>query len=119
MEICITILIAVVAHFAQLKNHSELMSYLKLNENMENCKKFIDTNLHDISEGKIEKLSEIRQELIHEGNLVLAEEVNSILSGKYKLSEYSFLLLNSYLKSEKLYKAAMNNKFLPSNRTVC
>lgn len=65
---------------------------------------FISESIQDIRNDSTDKLMEIRIELIHNGELSLAKKLDQAIDEIWRLPEESYILLESYLRSNEFYK---------------
>ncbi|WP_407798199.1 hypothetical protein, partial [Staphylococcus aureus] len=72
------------------------------------CQNFIITIINNMKNGKTEELQHIYKKLMERNEFVLAQEVNTLVSGEITISEESFILLETYFKSEQFYKKLEN-----------
>lgn len=59
--------------------------------------------VYELKTGNIKELTEIHQELIYTGNVELARKVNKLIESACQISEESYILIESYIESEKFY----------------
>lgn len=93
----------------QDKQDDELMSYMNQYLYLPQCQNFIINNVNNIKNGRTEELQQIYKELMQRGELVVAQKVNTLVSGDSIISKESYILLENYFKSEEFYKKLENN----------
>lgn len=88
----------------QSKKEDHLMAYLNTYLFFPQCEKFIINTINELQIGNTTGLEQIYKELMQEGDVTLAQSVDSLVSGKFTVSKESCLLIESYVKSETFYK---------------
>ena len=113
-SIIISVLIAAFAYFDGLKTKKQLLIAINSIEIQRKYQEWISAGIKDFQTKDKKLLKSIQQELIQKGQVDLARKMNDIIDDEYKISQESFILLESYLESDKLYTVIINNSFLPS-----
>ena len=88
----------------QSKKEDHLMAYLNTYLFFPQCEKFIINSVNELQSGNTKGLERIYKELMQQGDVTLAQSVDSLVSGKFTVSKESCMLLESYVKSETFYK---------------
>lgn len=88
----------------QNKKEDNIMGYLNTYLFLPQCEKFIINSVNDLKNGNTEGMEKIYKELMQMGNLELAQTVKHLVSGELAISQESYVLLESYVKSEDFYK---------------
>lgn len=70
---------------------------------LQECPEFVKDNFQELKDGNSDLLLEIHRELIHKGELKLAQKVNSAIYSLIQYPEGTYIILESYLESEKFY----------------
>lgn len=97
------------------QEEDELMDYMNHYLYLPQCRNFIITNVNNIKNGKTEELEQVYKELMQRGKVALAQKVNSLVCGDITISEESYILLETYFKSEDFYKK-LENTLVTLNR---
>ena len=92
----------------QSKKEDHLMAYLNTYLFFPQCEKFIINSVNELQSGNTKALEQIYKELMQQGDITLAQSVDSLLSGKVTVSRESCMLLEAYVKSEIFYKEIEN-----------
>lgn len=108
--ILISILLASFAYLDGLRTKKQLLAAI----DSKKYKERMDAAINDLQTQDQQLLKGIQQELIQKGQLDLAEKMNSLLNGEFKVSPASFIILKASLTSDQLYKSAMDSNLLPS-----
>jgi len=109
-SIFISILLASLAYLDGLRTKKQLLAAINSNKYEER----MNAVVNDLQTQDQQLLKSIQQELIQIGQLDLAEDMNDLLNGEFKVSSESFIILQASLTSDQLYKAAMDSNLLPS-----
>ena len=109
-SILISILLASLAYLDGLRTKKQLLAAIDSNKYEER----LEDAINDLQTKDQQLLKGIQQELIQKGQLDLAEKINTLLNGEFKVSPESFIILKASLTSDQLYKSAMDSNLLPS-----
>ena len=93
------ILASIYGFWQSYKSQEELVGILESIPH-KTKEEFVKENLVNLATGKTAQLLTIRQSLIHIGEIALAEQINEIIDGEFKLSKESFYILKSYISSK-------------------
>jgi len=86
------------------QKEDELMDYLNQYLYLPQCQNFVITNVNNIKNGNTEELQQMYKELMQRGEFALAQKINTFVNGDITISEESYILLETYFKSEDFYK---------------
>lgn len=91
------------------REQDELMGYMNKYLHFPQCQSFIINHVRNLKSGNTEELQQISQELMQRGQIDLANQLNTLVSGKAGISEELYTRLESYFKSAEFYKDVEDN----------
>jgi uncharacterized protein (UPF0297 family) len=97
-------LTSVFTYWQDRQETDELLSYMNQYLYLPQCRNFIIANLNNMKNRKTEELHQIYEELMQRGESVLAQKVNTLVSGDNTISEESYILLENYSKTAEFNK---------------
>lgn len=103
------ILASIYGFWQSYKNQEELVGIIA-NIPAKTQEEFVKESIVNLTQGRTGELLNIRQELIHRGEIALAEQIDEIIDVRFRLSEESLCILTSYLNSNKFYEDLKNIK---------